>query len=85
MEVESCHVSSGGISWPSVSVYRHKIFIYHLQHVLKMRYEAAEIAVSYSISDTHQRYFYYGTDLQIFISTLISLIRYFYCGFLEFE
>lgn len=62
MEVESCHVSSGGISWPSVSVYRHKIFIYHLQHVLKMRYEAAAI-VSNSISDTHQRYIYFGTDL----------------------
>ena len=46
MEVESCHVSSGGISWRSVSVYRRKIFIYHLQRVLKMRYEAACSAVS---------------------------------------
>ena len=35
MEVESCHVSSGGISWPSVSVYRHKIFIYHFTACFK--------------------------------------------------
>ena len=34
-EVESCHVSSGGISWRSVSVYRHKIFIYHFTACIK--------------------------------------------------
>ena len=71
MEVESCHVSSGGISWPSDSVYRHKIFIYHLQHVLKMRYEAAAIISGYQCY-TSKIYLFWSRFVNIYSDTIFS-------------
>ena len=71
MEVESCHVSSGGISWRSLSVYRHKIFIYHLQHVLKMRYEAAAIVSGYQWY-TSKIYLFWNRFVNIYSDTIFS-------------
>ena len=76
MEVESCHVSSGGISWPSVSVYRRKIFIYHFTACIKD--EIWISSMQCSIGDTHQIHtLFWSRFVNIFILTQFSLDWYF--------